>query len=169
MQAACSLALRHLSASFPRSYPQLLWMKIFAWRSLFFVVLQVFILSVKGVECAHFQSLTAFMKSRTPPKAPSANLPQQLPLKVALWLLDQPQLGRTHTVKRLAGSMLKAPARRGVVQAQSRLGQLLYSDCDNLRDRRMGLELLRQAARAGDSNAAKLTAEIADKPLRRHF
>jgi len=40
-----------------------------------------------------------------------------------------------------------------VVAAQSRLGQLLCRDCRTPRDRRFGLELLRQAARAGDLQA----------------
>jgi TPR repeat protein len=42
---------------------------------------------------------------------------------------------------------------KGCVQAQSRLGQLLCRDCGNTRDRRIGYELLRQAARAGDRGA----------------
>ncbi|MCW2293624.1 TPR repeat protein [Pseudomonas sp. BIGb0408] len=56
-------------------------------------------------------------------------------------------------MKRIAGRLLKQPARQGVVQAQSRLGQMLCRDCDNTRDRRIGVELLRQAARAGDGAA----------------
>jgi TPR repeat protein len=40
-----------------------------------------------------------------------------------------------------------------VVAAQSRLGRLLCRDCRTPRDRRFGLELLRQAARAGDIQA----------------
>lgn len=39
------------------------------------------------------------------------------------------------------------------MQAQSRLGQMLCRDCGNTRDRRIGVELLRQAARAGDGAA----------------
>ncbi|MDO7901416.1 tetratricopeptide repeat protein [Pseudomonas sp. K1(2024)] len=74
-------------------------------------------------------------------------------LKVALWLLDSPRLGVKPSVKHLAGRLLKQPARRGVVVAQSRLGQLLCRDCGNARDRRIGHELLRQAARAGDGLA----------------
>ncbi|MBS7663265.1 sel1 repeat family protein [Pseudomonas lalucatii] len=77
----------------------------------------------------------------------------RLPLRVALWLLDSPRLGHARSVKRFAGHLLKQPARRGVVQAQSRLGQMLCRDCGNTRDRRIGLELLRQAARAGDRRA----------------
>lgn len=74
-------------------------------------------------------------------------------MRIALWLLDSPRLGRASSVKRFAGRLLKQPARRGVVLAQSRLGQLLCRDCGNNRDRRIGHELLRQAARAGDSRA----------------
>ena len=70
-----------------------------------------------------------------------------------MWLLDSPRLGHAPSVKRFAGYLLKQPARQGVVQAQSRLGQMLCRDCDNNRDRRIGLELLRQAARSGDRRA----------------
>jgi TPR repeat protein len=77
----------------------------------------------------------------------------RLPLRIALWLLDNPRLGHAPCVKRFAGRLLKQPARQGVVLAQSRLGQLLCRDCGNNRDRRIGLELLRQAARAGDRRA----------------
>ena len=77
----------------------------------------------------------------------------RLPTRVALWLLDSPRLGHASSVKRLAGRLLKQPALQGVVQAQSRLGQLLCRDCGNPRDRRMGFELLRQAARSGDMGA----------------
>lgn len=76
--------------------------------------------------------------------------PRRISLKVALWLLDSPRLGDRPGVKRVAGRMLKQPARQGVVAAQSRLGRLLCQDCGNPRDRRIGHELLRQAARAGD-------------------
>ncbi len=74
----------------------------------------------------------------------------RLPVRVASWLLDRPLLGQTQSAKRVAGHLLKQPARQGVVLAQSRLGQLLCRDCGNSRDRRIGLDLLRQAARAGD-------------------
>lgn len=74
-------------------------------------------------------------------------------MRVALWLLDRPRLGQAPSIKRIAGNLLKQPARKGYVQAQSRLGQLLCRDCGNTRDRRIGLELLRQAARAGDHGA----------------
>ncbi|OLU22349.1 hypothetical protein BVH03_24240 [Pseudomonas sp. PA15(2017)] len=77
----------------------------------------------------------------------------QVPVRVAAWLLDSPHLGHAPSVKRIAGRLLKQAARRGVVQAQSRLGQMLCRECGNTRDRRIGLELLRQAARAGDSHA----------------
>ena len=74
----------------------------------------------------------------------------RLPVRVASWLLVRPLLGQTQSAKRVAGHLLKQPARQGVVLAQSRLGQLLCRDCGNSRDRRIGLDLLRQAARAGD-------------------
>jgi TPR repeat protein len=74
--------------------------------------------------------------------------------------LDRPRLGQTASIKRLAGNMLKAPARQGVVEAQSRLGQLLCSDCGNARDRRIGVELLRQASRAGDQRATEFSAKL---------
>ncbi|WP_439887982.1 tetratricopeptide repeat protein [Pseudomonas sp. MBLB4123] len=88
---------------------------------------------------------------RLPVETPSPR--PRLPLRVALWLLDNPRLGHARSVKRFAGHLLKQPAREGVVQAQSRLGQMLCRDCGNTRDRRIGLELLRQAARAGDRRA----------------
>jgi len=84
--------------------------------------------------------------------APSPAVPA-LPLKLASWLLDSPRLGQTHGAKRLAGHLLKQPARRGVVEAQSRLGQLLCRHCGCQRDRRIGRQLLQQAARAGDPRA----------------
>lgn len=89
----------------------------------------------------------------SPQSTPASFLHPRLPLRVALWLLDNPHLGRTPGVKRFAGHLLKQPARKGVVLAQSRLGQLLCRDCGNQRDRRIGQELLRQAARAGDLRA----------------
>ncbi|PYC27406.1 tetratricopeptide repeat protein [Pseudomonas alcaligenes] len=94
------------------------------------------------------------MKSRVllaaqPQPAPTT----RLPIRLALWLLDRPRLGHHASIKRIAGRLLKQPARQGVVAAQSRLGQLLCRDCGNARDRRIGLELLRQAARAGDLRA----------------
>lgn len=86
--------------------------------------------------------------------APSSAAPaKRFSLKVALWLLDNPRLGDKPQVKHLAGRLLKQPARQGVVVAQSRLGQMLCRDCGNSRDRRIGHELLRQAARAGDRRA----------------
>ena len=72
---------------------------------------------------------------------------------MALWLLDSQRLGSKQGDKRIAGRLLKQPAREGVVEAQSRLGRLLCCECDGQRDRRIGLELLRQAARAGDCQA----------------
>ena len=81
------------------------------------------------------------------------SLQSPLPMRVALWLLDSPRLGHAASIKRIAGNLLKQPARQGCVQAQSRLGQLLCRDCGNPRDRRIGFELLRQAARAGDRRA----------------
>ncbi len=76
-----------------------------------------------------------------------------LPLRVAVWLLESPRLGRAPSVKRFARRLLKQPALHGVVSAQSRLGRLLCCDCGNPRDRRIGVEMLRQAARAGDQAA----------------
>lgn len=72
---------------------------------------------------------------------------------MAAWLLDSERLGHAAGIKRIAGHLLKQPAREGVVEAQSRLGRLLCRDCDSRRDRRIGFELLRQAARAGDCQA----------------
>ncbi len=77
----------------------------------------------------------------------------RLPLRMALWLLDSQHLGNRQGVKRIAGRLLKQPAREGVVEAQSRLGRLLCCECESQRDRRIGFELLRQAARAGDCQA----------------
>lgn len=95
----------------------------------------------------------------------SADVPSNpLPLRVALWLLDSPRLGHAPSVKRFAGRLLKQPARRGVVLAQSRLGQLLCRDCGNNRDRRIGLELLRQAARAGDRRAQLELGRLYSQP-----
>lgn len=86
-------------------------------------------------------------------KTPTPAATQRFSLKVALWLLDSPVLGDKPNVKHLAGRLLKQPAREGVVVAQSRLGQLMCRDCGNSRDQRIGQELLRQAARAGDPGA----------------
>lgn len=102
--------------------------------------------------------MLSVMKSRGKSLTRSAVSPalpsnKRFSLKVALWLLDSPRLGAKPEVKRLAGRLLKQPARQGVVQAQSRLGQLLCRDCGSARDRRIGHELLRQAARAGDPMA----------------
>ncbi|CAN7646320.1 sel1 repeat family protein [Aquipseudomonas alcaligenes] len=91
------------------------------------------------------------MKSRAFVETAQQN--QRLPLRMALWLLDNPRLGQAASVKRLAGKLLKQPARQGVVAAQSRLGQMLCRDCGNTRDRRIGFDMLRQAARAGDRRA----------------
>lgn len=84
---------------------------------------------------------------------PTVSEPKRFTLKVALWLLDNPRLGDNPNVKHFAGRLLKQPARQGVVVAQSRLGQMLCRDCGNARDRRIGHDLLRQAARAGDRRA----------------
>lgn len=97
----------------------------------------------------------------TPATAP------RLPTRVALWLLDSPRLGATPSVKRFAGRLLKQPALQGVVQAQSRLGQMLCRDCGNQRDRRMGFELLRQAARAGDMGAQLELGQLYSQPRNR--
>lgn len=83
-----------------------------------------------------------------------------LSLRVAGWLLDNPRLGQAALAQRLAGRLLKQPARRGVVEAQGRLGLLLCQHCGSNRDRRIGQEFLRQAARAGDLRAQQaLTPE----------
>ncbi len=103
------------------------------------------------------------MKFREAASGEPAALRPKLPLRVALWLLDQPRIGQTMSVKRIAGHLLKTPARQGVVQAQARLGQLLCSDCDNQRDRRIGMQLLRQAARAGDRQASELALRLERK------
>ncbi|MQG91444.1 sel1 repeat family protein [Pseudomonas sp. MN1F] len=102
----------------------------------------------------------------SPAVASSAPAPKRFSLKVALWLLDSPRLGDKQQVKHLAGRLLKQPAREGVVVAQSRLGQMLCRDCGNARDRRIGHELLRQAARAGDLRAQLEYARLfqADAP-----
>jgi TPR repeat protein len=88
----------------------------------------------------------------------------RLPIRVALWLLDSPRLGHAPSVKRFAGRLLKQPALQGVVQAQSRLGQMLCRDCGNPRDRRIGFELLRQAARAGDLGAQLELGQLYSQP-----
>lgn len=93
----------------------------------------------------------------------STSVPR-LPTRVALWLLDSPRLGHAPSVKRFAGHLLKQPALQGVVQAQSRLGQMLCRDCGNPRDRRMGFELLRQAARAGDMGAQLELGQLYSQP-----
>ncbi|MDD0975855.1 sel1 repeat family protein [Pseudomonas fontis] len=93
--------------------------------------------------------------SVTPPAEP-----KRLSLKVALWLLDNPHLGENRNIKHFAGRLLKTPARQGVVVAQSRLGQMLCRDCGTARDRRIGHELLRQAARAGDQGAQLLLKQL---------
>ncbi|OHC29078.1 tetratricopeptide repeat protein [Pseudomonas sp. OTU750018] len=93
----------------------------------------------------------------------STSVPR-LPTRVALWLLDSPRLGHAPSVKRFAGRLLKQPALQGVVQAQSRLGQMLCRDCGNPRDRRMGFELLRQAARAGDMGAQLELGQLYSQP-----
>jgi hypothetical protein len=48
------------------------------------------------------------------------------------------------------------------VAAQSRLGQLMCRECGNARDRRIGHDLLRQAARAGDRRAQQALDQIED-------
>ncbi|WP_263138529.1 sel1 repeat family protein [Pseudomonas sp. RIT-PI-AD] len=91
------------------------------------------------------------MKFRLSPVEPFSMRP--LPLRVALWLLDDSPFGEAASVKKIAGHLLRQPARRGVVQAQSRLGRLLCHEAADICARRRGQELLRQAARAGDSPA----------------
>lgn len=110
----------------------------------------------KGVEWRAFCSaLQYFMKFRTTTASAArsttpSDAPKRFSLRVAIWLLDNPRLGANPSVKHVAGHLLKQPARQGVVLAQSRLGQLMCRDCGSARDRRIGHELLRQAARAGD-------------------
>lgn len=103
-----------------------------------------------------------FMKFRV--SAESISSQQTLPTRVALWLLDSPRLGQAQSVKRIAGKLLKQPAREGVVVAQSRLGQMLCRDCGNQRDRRIGLDMLRQAARAGDRRAQLELGRLCSQP-----
>lgn len=118
---------------------------------------QVFTSAKKGVELrASCFAPAVFMKPRPDPSLDprtSSSEPPRFSLRVALWLLDSPRLGSMLSVKHFAGRLLKQPARQGVVVAQSRLGRMLCHDCGNARDRRMGHELLRQAARAGDCDA----------------
>ncbi|MFK8328927.1 tetratricopeptide repeat protein [Pseudomonas sp. BJa5] len=97
------------------------------------------------------------------PQSPSPES-KRFSLKVALWLLDNPRLGDNPNVKHFAGRLLKQPARQGVVVAQSRLGQMLCRDCGNARDRRIGHDLLRQAARAGDRRAQLEYAKLCAQP-----
>ena len=94
--------------------------------------------------------------------APPAEAPKRFSLRVAIWLLDNPRLGANPSVKHVAGHLLKQPARQGVVLAQSRLGQLMCRDCGSSRDQRIGHELLRQAARAGDRVAQQELSKIED-------
>ena len=96
-------------------------------------------------------------RPNTPPEAP-----KRFALRVAIWLLDNPRLGANPSVKHVAGHLLKQPARQGVVVAQSRLGQLMCRDCGSARDQRIGHELLRQAARAGDRLAQQELSKIED-------
>lgn len=107
------------------------------------------------------------MKSRALSAQSPVTEGARLPMRMALWLLDRPRLGCNATIKRLAGRMLKQPARQGVVEAQSRLGQMLCRDCGNARDRRIGLELLRQAARCGDLRAQLELGRVYSQPRQR--
>ena len=110
----------------------------------------------KGVEWRAFCSaLQCRMKFRTATSSvarpnTSTEAPKRFSLRVAIWLLDNPRLSASPSVKHVAGHLLKQPARQGVVLAQSRLGQLMCRECGSARDQRIGHELLRQAARAGD-------------------
>src|SRR5690606_17013953 len=127
---------------------------------------QVFTAQKKGVECAPLDSRGASMKfpdSTSDPRRLGSQRPG-LPMKVALWLLDQPHIGKTRSARQIAGNLLKGPARQGVVEAQSRLGQLLCLECGSARDRRVGIELLRQAARAGDRQAQALSESLCGNP-----
>lgn len=102
-----------------------------------------------------------------PSLAASMASSESLSLQVALWLLDRPRLSRAASVKRLAGHLLKQPARAGIVTAQSRLGRLLCRDCDSARDRRIGVQLLQQAAKAGDCQARLELGQFLSQP--RHY
>lgn len=99
-------------------------------------------------------SVTSITSDVTPPK--------RFSIRVAEWLLDSPRLGDNPNIKHFAGRLLKAPAREGVVAAQSRLGLLMCRECGNARDRRIGQDLLRQAARAGDRRARQELGQIED-------
>lgn len=122
----------------------------------------------KGVEWRAFRSVPqCFMKFRSVSPSVTATSesvtePKRFSLRVALWLLDNPRLGHSSSVKHFAGRLLKQPAREGVVAAQSRLGQLMCRECGNARDRRIGHDLLRQAARAGDRDAQQELGRIED-------
>ena len=127
-----------------------------------------FTLTKKGVKLRAFCSaLQCHMKFRTAtssvtrPNTPSEP-PKRFSLRVAIWLLDNPRLGAKPSVKHVAGHLLKQPARQGVVLAQSRLGHLMCRDCGSARDQRIGHELLRQAARAGDRVAQQELSKIED-------
>jgi TPR repeat protein len=74
----------------------------------------------------------------------------------------QPALGTNPSIKHVAGHLLKQPARQGVVLAQSRLGLLMCRECGSPRDQRIGHDLLRQAARAGDPGAQQELNKIED-------
>ena len=122
----------------------------------------------KRVEWRAFRSVPqCFMKFRS--VSPSVTdtphtvtAPKRFSLKVALWLLDSPRLGQSTNIKHIAGRLLKQPAREGVVAAQSRLGQLMCRECGNARDRRIGHDLLRSAARAGDRCAQRELGQVED-------
>ncbi|QAX84168.1 hypothetical protein C2E19_09955 [Pseudomonas sp. DTU12.3] len=96
------------------------------------------------------------------PEFPRVTSPKRFSVRVAEWLLDSPRLVDSLNAKHLAGRLLKQPAREGVVIAQSRLGQLMCRECGNARDRRIGHDLLRQAARAGDLRAQQELGLIED-------
>ncbi|MGJ7514912.1 sel1 repeat family protein [Pseudomonas baetica] len=107
------------------------------------------------------------MKFRTPSDSSTSKTspvasPKRFSMRVAEWLLDSPRLGENTNVKHIAGRLLKQPAREGIVEAQSRLGQLMCRECGNARDRRIGQDLLRQAARAGDRRAQQELGLIED-------
>jgi len=95
---------------------------------------------------------------------------QRMSMHLAIWLLDTPPLAQTAPIKRFAVQLLKPAAKQGVVAAQSRLGCLLCHEAADLRDRRVGQEMLRLAARAGDHGAREalecLTAQLRLPSLR---
>ncbi|SEL67032.1 Sel1 repeat-containing protein [Atopomonas hussainii] len=86
-------------------------------------------------------------------KASKAPLRFQVSMTCARWLLDHPRLGQGLPAQRLASQLLKRPARLGMTEAQSRLGDLLSTAGCSGRDRLAGIAMLRDAAQHGDTDA----------------